>query len=53
MNPANTLPEPGWFEFDEAHAAIIDYDGAGISGGTTDVNKLLYLTFPSSFRKYE
>lgn len=53
MNPANTLPEPGWFEFDKVHAAIIDYDGAGISGGTTDVNKLLYLTFPSSFRKYE
>lgn len=53
MNPANTLPEPGRFEFDKAHAAIIDYDGAGISGGTTDVNKLLYLTFPSSFRKYE
>lgn len=53
MNPANTLPEPGWFEFDKAHAAIIDYDGAGISAGTNDVNKLLYLTFPSSFRKYE
>lgn len=53
MNAKTTLPEPGWFSFDESHCAIIDYDGAGISGGTLDVNKTLYLSTPIYFRKHE
>lgn len=53
MNAKTTLPEPGWFSFDESHCAIVDYDGAGISGGMLDVNKTLYLLTPIYFRKHE
>ena len=50
---STVLPEPGWLCFDDAHCAIIDYDGAGISGGVSDNNKILYLIFPNYFRKHE
>lgn len=53
MNAKTTLPEPGWLSFDESHCAIIDYDGSGISGGTLNVNKKLYLSAPIYFRKHE
>lgn len=53
MNAKTTLPEPGWLSFDESHCAIIDYDGSGISGGTLNVNKKLYLSAQIYFRKHE